>query len=78
VNIYTCSKCRKFVQSLKGLCPICGEPSPKERPMYKMSEVSSQPYIHWLDGDCLENPKSHKHPDWIEQWEIAERKYYKP
>ena len=22
--------------------------------------------------DCLENPKHHRHPDWIEQWEDLE------
>lgn len=74
--IYTCVKCKKLVQSLKGLCPVCEYPSPPEDKPYIIQGLNTA--IHWRDGDCLENTKSHRHPDWIEQWEEVERRHYNP
>ena len=66
-------------------CPNCGE-----KIIIKRSPMQTCPGCHknfWNDdlnievdmgvsGDCLENPKSHRHPDWIEQDESLSLQRY--
>jgi hypothetical protein len=65
-----CPNCKKQIPIVK--CPIQVCPHCKKR------HWNSTLGIAFYDSgfECLENPKRHRHPDWIEQWETVEQRQW--
>ena len=66
-------------------CPNCkGQILIKRSPMQRCPHCNTNYWNNKLgievdfeiSGDCLENPKGHKHPDWIEQEESLSLQRY--
>jgi hypothetical protein len=76
----TCPKCLHHIQitaSKSGFplhtCPDCGHQFTAWEVYSSITPaVESVVALVARSADCLENPKSHRHPDWIEQWEALE------
>jgi len=75
----TCPKCLHYIQFEAGkgfplhVCPICGHLFTAWDVYTSVTPAIEQAIVLVLDPfACCENPKHHRHPDWIEQWEELE------
>jgi len=77
-----CPNCLHYIQFEAGqgfpehFCPACGHGFTAWDVYSSVTPVIKRTIILVLEPfECLENPKRHRHPDWVEQleeWELLE------